>query len=56
MAGHIHGDRPDPRLIDPKLPPAIAAAIARAMAIPPEDRHQSADALRADLERILATG
>lgn len=40
---------PDPRVIVPDLPAALAAIVTRAMAREPEDRYASADALRSAL-------
>ncbi len=52
MYAQCHADIPDPRKTNPDLPEACTAIIARAMAKRPEDRYQSADEMRLDLEAI----
>ncbi len=43
-----------PRAVNPKVPPAVAAVIAKCLAPRAEDRYQSADELIEDLDRQLA--
>ena len=50
----ISGDFPRPRLLSPRIAPALEAVCLKAMALKPEDRYLSVEALRADLERWLA--
>jgi urea transport system substrate-binding protein len=54
MFGHCKGERPDPRKINKLVPDACAAIIARAMAIRPENRYQSAEEMLADLNAVRA--
>lgn len=55
MFGHCQGPIPDPRLVDPSIPPACTAIIAKAMAKAPTDRYQSPFEMLADLEAVSAT-
>jgi serine/threonine-protein kinase len=50
----ISGDFPRPKVLSPRISPALEAVCLKAMALDPEDRYASAEALRADLERWLA--
>jgi urea transport system substrate-binding protein len=52
MFGHCKGERPDPRKINTLVPDACAAIVARAMAIRPENRYQSAEEMLADLNAV----
>jgi len=45
---------PDPRSVKPDLPPDLCAVIMTAMERRPEDRYQTAEALRDDLRRVAA--
>ena len=54
MFAHCNSDRPDPRDVRNDVPPACAQIIERAMAIDPADRYQSTEAMRSDLEAVLA--
>ena len=55
MYAHCQADVPDPRDVDPAIPEACSAIIARAMAKAPGDRYQTAAEMLADLE-VLTTG
>src|SRR5262245_16995906 len=52
MFGHCKGERPDPRKINKLVPDACAQIVARAMAIRPENRYQSAEEMLADLKVV----
>jgi urea transport system substrate-binding protein len=54
MFGHCQGERPDPRAINKLVPEACATIVARAMAIRPEARYQSAEEMLADLTAARA--
>src|SRR5262245_29084668 len=54
MFGHCKGERPDPRKLNKLVPDACAAIVARAMAIRPENRYQSADEMLVDLNAVRA--
>jgi urea transport system substrate-binding protein len=54
MFAHCHADPPDPRRVNPSVPEACAAVVARAMAKKPADRYQSAREMLQDLEAIGA--
>ncbi len=54
MYAHCNAAPPDPREVRSSVPPACAQVIERAMATRPEDRYQSTEAMRADLEAVLA--
>lgn len=54
MFAHCNSGPPDPREVRAKVPVACAAIIQRAMAKRPEDRYQSMDEMRVDLESVLA--
>ena len=47
----VHEQPQDPRWVDPNLPDWLCAIIARAIAKDPNERYQSADEMREDLER-----
>ncbi len=51
---HVRENPPPLLEANPHVPPAFAAIVATAMAKSPEDRYQTADALRVDLERFRA--
>ncbi|MEZ4451907.1 MAG: ATP-binding protein [Nannocystaceae bacterium] len=51
---HIARLPPDPRALDPSLPPALAAMLLRLLAKAPEDRYRSAFGLAHDLRRLRA--
>jgi hypothetical protein len=51
---HVNEEPPPPRSHDPSIPAELEAVVLRAMAKDPDHRYQTADALRADLELILA--
>jgi eukaryotic-like serine/threonine-protein kinase len=55
MFGHCQGEIPEPRSVNPSIPPACAAIVARAMAKSPADRYQSAGEMLADLQAVAAT-
>lgn len=54
MFAHCNSEPPDPREVRPQVPAACAQVIERAMAKDPEQRYQSMDDMRTDLEAILA--
>jgi serine/threonine-protein kinase len=51
---HRHTPAPDPRELDASVPEAMAALLARLLAKRPEDRHQSAAEVAADLQALLS--
>jgi serine/threonine-protein kinase len=51
---HIEGKALRPRERNPAIPEAVEAMIRRAMAVQPEQRYQTVDALRAHLESLSA--
>ncbi len=53
MFAHFHKPPPDPRLILSQIPAECAGVIQKAMAKIPDQRYQSANEMRADLEKIL---
>jgi eukaryotic-like serine/threonine-protein kinase len=53
MYAHCHGQLLDPRHMNPTIPDACAAIIARATAKNPKDRYQSVTEMRADLTAVL---
>lgn len=54
MFAHCNAGPPDPREVRGSVPAACAAIIQRAMAKQAEDRYQSMDQMRVDLEAVLA--
>jgi urea transport system substrate-binding protein len=54
MFAHCNADPPDPRKVNSAIPSACAHITQRAMATKPEDRYQSMDEMRVDLEAVLA--
>lgn len=54
MFAHCNAGPPDPRQVRATVPAACAAIIRRAMATKPEERYQSMDEMRADLDSVLA--
>ncbi|MGH3095678.1 MAG: Stk1 family PASTA domain-containing Ser/Thr kinase [Streptosporangiales bacterium] len=50
---HVREDPVPPSRVNPDVPPAIDAIVLKAMAKNPENRYQSADEMRADIERAL---
>ena len=52
MLAHISAEPPDPRQINPDIPDASAQVIEQAMAKSPDQRYQSMEELRSDLEAI----
>jgi serine/threonine protein kinase len=50
----LAGDIRRPRSLNPRIGPALEAICLKALALKPEDRYDSAGALKADLERWLA--
>ncbi|MFI4851658.1 MAG: transporter substrate-binding protein [Gimesia chilikensis] len=54
LYAHCNSPAPDPREIQSGVPSACAKIIERAMAIDPVSRYQSAEAMRYDLEAVLA--
>lgn len=54
MFAHCNSPIPDPRDLRKTVPAACAAIIQRAMAKEPEQRYQSMEQMRADLESVLA--
>ena len=53
MFGHCFGPIPDPRTANPIVPEACAAIVRKAMGKKPEDRHQTAGEMLAELESVL---
>ena len=53
MNAHLWDPIPDPREVNPLIPPACSAIVRRAMAKDPDDRYQNAGQLLADLEAVL---
>jgi eukaryotic-like serine/threonine-protein kinase len=49
---HIEGKAPRPRERNPAIPEAVEAIICRAMAVHPDQRYQTVDVLRAQLESL----
>jgi len=49
------GEIPSPATVNPNADPQLVAMCMKAMAIAPDDRYPTAEALRADLERYLDT-
>ena len=54
MFAHCNAGPPDPREVRATVPAACAEIIQHAMAKKPEDRYQSMDEMRVDLEAVLA--
>lgn len=54
MFAHCNAGPPDPREVKASVPAACAQIVLRAMAKQPEQRYQSMDEMRADLEAVLA--
>jgi len=54
MYAHCNAGAPDPRKVMATVPSACAQIVLRAMAKQPEQRYQSMDEMRADLEAVLA--
>ncbi len=54
MYAHCNADPPDPREIRASVPVACAQIIERAMATNPDQRYPSTEAMRSDLEAVLA--
>ena len=52
---HCHQPVPDPRQFCPDLPDAVCRILARGLQKKPEDRHQSAGKLLAELDALLAS-
>ncbi len=50
---HVRERPQPPSLVNPEVPAALEAVILQAMAKSPADRYQSADAMRADLDRFV---
>lgn len=55
MFAHCHGDVLDPRKVEPTIPAACAAIVAKATAKDPNDRYQTAEEMLADLNAVVAT-
>lgn len=54
IAEQFRQPAPDPRQINPAVPGAVARVVLRAMSPDPARRYPSAEAMRADLEKLLA--
>jgi serine/threonine-protein kinase len=50
----LAGDIPRPRLLNPRIEPALEAVCLKAVSLKPHDRYESAEMLKADLGRWLA--
>lgn len=48
---HVEGGAAAPNLANPKVPDSLSQVVLKAMALAPEERYQSFDELRGDLER-----
>jgi len=48
------GDVPRPRVLNPRIAPALEAVCLKAIGLRPEDRYASAEALKSDVKRWLA--
>lgn len=55
MFAHCQGPIPDPREVDPTLPEACSAIVARAMAKAAGDRYQAVTDMLADLQAVYST-
>jgi serine/threonine protein kinase len=55
LLSHLHGVERAPSAIDPTLPAALSDAIVRALAVEPEDRFPSVEALAGALSRAIGT-
>lgn len=53
MVAHIDADPPNPQAVNEEIPDACAQIIEQAMASDPEERYQSMDEMRMDLEALL---
>lgn len=54
IAEQFREPAPDPRAVNPAVPAAVARVVLRAMSPDPARRYPTADAMRADLEKLLA--
>lgn len=54
MFAHCNAQPPDPRQIQPGIPTACVQIVQRAMATQPDQRYQSMEEMRVDLESVLA--
>ena len=54
LFAHCNADVPDPRDVNPEIPEACAAIVARAMAKAPDDRYQTANEMLADLQAVAS--
>jgi serine/threonine protein kinase len=52
MLAHMQSEPPDPRHVKPDLPDACGQVIEQAMATQPEERYQSMEEMRGDLEAV----
>jgi serine/threonine-protein kinase len=50
---HVREEPQPPSVFDPEVTPAMDAIVLKALAKSPDDRYQSADEMRADIERAL---
>ena len=50
----VSGAIPRPRSVNPRIAPALEAVCLKALVLRPEDRYETAEALKADVERWLA--
>jgi serine/threonine protein kinase len=55
MLAHMKDEPPDPREIKPEVPDVCAQIIEQAMAKSPDERYQSMEEMRADLEAVSET-
>ncbi|MHB0874526.1 MAG: serine/threonine-protein kinase [Anaerolineae bacterium] len=52
---HLHRDPPDPRLLNPALPPALSTMVTKAMAKDPAERWQSVDEFVSTWSQVAAS-
>lgn len=55
MYAHCNSPAPDPRSVRAEIPPACCQIITRAMAIQPDERYPTMEAMRRDLQAVLST-
>ena len=53
MMGHCYKPTPDPRARNPELPAEVSHIVLKAMAKRPEERYQTAEEMRCDIQKVL---
>ena len=53
---HVHTPPPDPRAVNPKLPPGLAAILSRCLQKDPNRRYQSAGEIVEEVRELMARG